>query len=145
MFFPFLPPLFSLPPQQRHRWPPLLCCPRPAPTPAPLHASPGSSATASVPPRCPFPRVPCRYPSRQQLLAVDRRAVHLAIEHHLFKLKVRLLRPSFARPLTLFFFSWTQRRRRRRAPLPPLRAAVDSLPRPFSSYTSTSSSFALIL
>jgi hypothetical protein len=57
---PFLPPLFSLPPQQRRRWPPLPRRPRPAPAPAPLHASPGSLATASAPPRCLLLRMPRR-------------------------------------------------------------------------------------
>jgi hypothetical protein len=55
-----LPPLFPLPPQQRRRWPPLLRHLRLAPASAPLHASPGSSATASAPSRCPFPRAPRR-------------------------------------------------------------------------------------
>jgi hypothetical protein len=54
----FLPPLFSLLPQQRCRWPLLSGRLRPSPAPAPLHASPGSSATASAPPRCPLPRAP---------------------------------------------------------------------------------------
>jgi hypothetical protein len=85
-----------------------------------------------------------RYLSRQQLLAVDRCAVLLPSIIAYLNLNQGCCSPSFAHPLTLFFFSWTRHCRRRQALLPPLRAAVDSSSRPFSSHTNTSSSFTLI-